>query len=326
MDPMTQPSDQLDTRLRSLAGDARWPATPEVVGGAVTRLRAGAATPRRARLGLGWRVVALALLALLIAAAVAGAALFGLPDLRFGSTDALPTPAASPDAQAIRRWLGRPGDLAAARAALGDDLRIPEARGEPDEVYLGDGAWQDRVALLYHAEPGAPSVADGLGLIVTEWRGGFDDRFARKWLQEREGHAEVVDVEGSRGYWVSGMPHVLEYLDDESGIRRASIRLVGDVLVWQVRRHGVSHRVAARSRCDARHRRVHALTAGQSPASRSMAAARPGSVASVNRSQRVGTAMVGTMPVCSQAPASAPNGRNASVATRTRQPSRRSNP
>jgi hypothetical protein len=137
------------------------------------------------------------------------------------------------DAPAIRRWLGRPSDIAGAEAALGDDLRIPAALGDPDEVHLGDGAWRDRVALVYHAEPGAPAIADGLGLIVMEWRGGIDDRMGRKWLQDEVGHAEVVDVDGARGYWVSGQPHAIEFLDAESGVTRSSSRIVGDVLAWQ---------------------------------------------------------------------------------------------
>jgi hypothetical protein len=178
-------------------------------------------------------VVVLALLVLLIAAAVAGAALFGLPDLRLGYTEVLPSPAVSQDARAIRRWLGRPSDLVAARTALGDDLRIPAALGEPDEVHLGNGAWRDRVALVYHAAPRSPAVADGLGLIVMEWRGGLDVRMARKWLQETDGHAEVVDVGGARGYWVSGIPHAVEFLDELSGVTRSTARLAGDVLVWQ---------------------------------------------------------------------------------------------
>ncbi len=238
MDPMTPQGDQLDTRLRTLSREARYPATPDVVGGAVGRLLATdtiAAPPTRAPLGRSWRVVVLALLALLIAAAVAAAALFGLPDLRLGYTEVLPSPAVSADAPAIRRWLGRPADLAAARAALGDDLRIPAALGDPDEIHLGNGAWRDRVALVYHAEPGDPVIADGLGLIVMEWHGGLDERMARKWLQETDGQAEVVDLDGTRGYWVSGIPHAIEFLDDESGVARGPARLVGDVLVWQDR-------------------------------------------------------------------------------------------
>jgi hypothetical protein len=239
MDPMTRHADPLDDRLRSLAREAAWPTTPDVTEAVLARVRAGAgvavgqAPRRRSPIGRSWRVVALALLALVIAAAVAGAALFGLPGLRLGTVEVLPSPQVVDDPQAIRRWLGAPSDLAGARALLGADLRVPQALGEPDEVHVRDIAGRTHVALVYHAEPGAPVVADGLGLIITEWMGGFDEDFARKWLQERGGHAEVVDVDGSRGYWVSGLPHVLEYLDDEAGMRRTPSRLVGDVLVWQ---------------------------------------------------------------------------------------------
>jgi hypothetical protein len=238
MVPMTRDTDVLDERLRSLAERAPWPATPPSVDVALARLRAEASadaipTSRRAPRGLGWRVVLLALLALLIAAAVAGAALLGLPGLRLGITEVLPSPQVVDDPQAIRRWLGEPADLAEVRAALGEDLRLPQTLGDPDEVYLRTAGQLARAALVYHAEPGAPTVADGLGLIVTEWKGGFDDRFARKWLQEDRGHAEAVDVDGVRGYWVSGMPHVLEYLDEEASMSRTPSRLVGDVLVWQ---------------------------------------------------------------------------------------------
>ncbi len=32
---------------------------------------------------------------------------------------------------------------------------------------------------------------------------------------------------------MSGIPHAIEFLDDESGVTRGPARLVGDVLVWQ---------------------------------------------------------------------------------------------
>jgi hypothetical protein len=239
MDPLTRPTDALDDRLRSLAEYAPWPETPPVIDTALGRLRAGASleptrTPdRRGPFGLSWRVVVLALLALLLAAAVAGAALLGLPGLRLGFTEVLPSPKIVDDPRAIRSWLGDPADLADAQAALGDALLVPELLGEPDEVHLRTAGQLARAALVYHAEPGSPAIADGLGVIVTEWKGGIDERFARKWLQEDQGHAEAVQVDGVRGYWVSGMPHVLEYLDDEAGMRRTANRLVGDVLVWQ---------------------------------------------------------------------------------------------
>ncbi len=233
MDRLNRPTDELDARLRALAPGAAWPPTPDVVGNALGSLRSGTPAPRPARTPRARWVVVLALLILLIAGAVAGAALLGLPGLRLGFTEVLPSPVVVREPQAIRRWLGVPGDMAGASRALGGDLLVPHALGEPDEVYLGTGAWPDRVALVYHPSPGAPAVAEGIGVIVTEWGGAFDERMGDKWLQETGGHAELVDVAGTQGYWLTGKPHVIEFLDDESGVGPLPSRLVGDVLVWQ---------------------------------------------------------------------------------------------
>lgn len=232
MAPVSQPTEPLEARLGALGAAAPWPPTPDLVPGTLTRLRSGvpAGRPRSAP-RVRWALV-LALLALLIAAAVAAAALFGLPGLKLGFTEVLPSPVVVEEPAAIRRWLGRPGDLGEAHAALGDDLLLPQALGAPDEVHIGTGAWTDRVALVYHAAPGEAAVAEGIGLIVTQWAGAFDRRMGQKWLEEPSG-AELVEVRGVPGYWVSGKPHVIEYLDEQSGVGRMPGRLVGDVLVWQ---------------------------------------------------------------------------------------------
>lgn len=244
MDPMSmvppteQGADRLDDRLRALASRAAWPEAPDVVAGAVGRL--GARGPERCRresggrlsAGRGRLVVVLVLLALLLAAAVGSAALLGLPGLRIGVTDQPPSPAVPTDAAAVRVSLGTPADLEVARATLGEGLLVP-ALGESPEVLVAGAGRRPRVALVYPVAAGAPALLGDIGLIVTQWAGALEEPYARKWLTEDEGHAEAVVVQGVRGYWVSGMPHVLEYLDDLGGIRRPSSRLVGDVLVWQ---------------------------------------------------------------------------------------------
>lgn len=231
MDPMMA-TDPLEARLHELAEVAPWPPTPDVVAGPLARLRTpapptGAGAPRVRR------ALLLAIVALLLAAAVGAAALLGLPGLRLGFTDVLPSPVVPADAAAVRASLGDRADLEAARAALGDDLLVPAELGDPAEVYVGTIGSRSRVALVYPPADGAPALLGDIGLIVTEWTGALDEPYARKWLLEDDGHAEAVTVGGSRGYWVSGMSHVLEYLDDQSGIRRPPSRRVGDVLVWQ---------------------------------------------------------------------------------------------
>lgn len=239
LNPSTLPTDEVETRLHALAGMVPWPATPDVVAGALARIRTGppvtapGARGVRSSVARHGRVVALALLALLIAAAVAAAAIIGLPGLRLGFTETLPSPQVPDDSTQVRRSLGDRADLAAAWSALEDGLLVPDVLGEPDEVYVGSAGSRPRVALVYRADGGGPPLMGDIALIVTEWGGALDADYARKWLQMPDGHAEQVRVDGTRGYWVSGMPHVLEYLDDQSGIRRPVTRLVGDVLVWQ---------------------------------------------------------------------------------------------
>jgi hypothetical protein len=238
MDPMNPMTIDLDARLLALAEVAPWPPTPDVVGGALARMRAPArpvaARPGGLVRGDRRRVVVLALAALLLLAGVAVAALGGLPGLRIVFTDSLPTPNVSGDAQAMRAALGERVTLEDARQRLGVDLLVPEPLGGPDEVYLGAAGRLPRVALVYVATVGEPILTGDIGLLVTEWRGVIDEGYASKWVRDDEGGtAEAVTVRGTPGYWISGRHHALGYLEEVSGVRRPVIRLVGDVLVWQ---------------------------------------------------------------------------------------------
>ena len=100
-------------------------------------------------------------------------------------------------------------------------------------MYLGSAGGQHRVAFVYLAHGNEPRLHGDIGAIITEWGGELFDGFATKWLDRDHGIVEPVTVRGAPGFWVSGMPHVLEFLDVASGIRRPMTRLVGNVLVWQ---------------------------------------------------------------------------------------------
>lgn len=237
MDPLTRQEIDLEPRLRALAEARRWPPTPDSVAGAVARLEVSAHVPAervtRLRRASRRRLVVLALVALVVLAAAGAVALGGLPGLRFGFTDVPPSPRVVDDPWRIRASLGRPATLEMARSALGDGLLVPDRFGPPDEVYTGAAAPAQRVALVYLAEGDEVALHGDLGTIITEWGGELFDGYATKWLDRDRGTVEAVTVRGVPGFWFSGMPHVLEYLDVESGIRRPMTRLVGNVLVWQ---------------------------------------------------------------------------------------------
>jgi hypothetical protein len=44
--------------------------------------------------------------------------------------------------------------------------------------------------------------------------------------------AEEVRVQGNRGLWITGGPHVLGYVDRGGEFRTETTRLAGDTLVW----------------------------------------------------------------------------------------------
>jgi hypothetical protein len=232
MDQMTRPDPALEVRLQALAEEVRWPPTPDSLAAATTRLRTRPVTTRPSHRR---RLVVLAVAALLVLAAAGAVALGGLSGLRFVFTDSLPSPRVVDDPWRIRATLGRLAPLEEARTSFGPGLLVPDLTGSaaPDEVYLGSAAGQHRVALVYLAQAAEPALHGDIGMIVTEWAGELFDGYATKWLDRDRGTVEPVEVRGTMGYWFSGMPHVLEFLDVESGIRRPITRLVGNVLVWQ---------------------------------------------------------------------------------------------
>ena len=52
---------------------------------------------------------------------------------------------------------------------------------------------------------------------------------------------EEVSIDGAAGFWLSGGPHSIGYLDKDGTFRTETTRSVGDVLVWE--RSGVTYRV-----------------------------------------------------------------------------------
>jgi hypothetical protein len=235
----------LETRLRALGAETRFPPTPDLVGAVRGRLTApepGVATrsARRRR-----RPVALAIaLALLIPAAALAAVpstrhavldWLGLRSVRVERVPTKPRPATTtPSAVG---GLGRPLTLDQARRRLSFTVLVPAALGRPEQVFFANAPPGGRVTFLYPRKDSRPR------LLITEFRGSQTRTFLEKLLGPGA-RAERVRVGGAPGVWLSGRPHAFIYADRGGVIRTEQMRLAGNVLLWE--RDGVVFRLEGR--------------------------------------------------------------------------------
>lgn len=185
------------------------------------------------------RGLVLALAALLVLAAIAAAVTTWLPGIRIVFGDGPPPTAATSPSGAIGSPLGPIGStlglgtnvtLDEAEGLAGIDLVLPPdpAIGPPDAVFVNAG----RVSLVWAPRPGLPEAgSDGIGLLISEFRGLVDDGYYRKVLNAPASVTEVT-VEGARGFFISGPPHYFVYVDETGRQVDASHRVVGDTLIW----------------------------------------------------------------------------------------------
>jgi hypothetical protein len=224
-------ADRLDTALTDLAAAVEFPPTPRLRIPVSERL---VAPPRRAWFAPLPRALVLALLGILLLATAAAALVIAVPGLRLTFVPELPSASVPADPLGARLALG---------AAIGvdevEDL-APAALGAPDEAYsIGDGAI---VSLVYGATDELPAL-DGtdIGLLVQAIEGALDREQVSKLVIESGVSVVQVTVDGARGYWITGPPHLLRYLGPRGEERAEASRLVGDTLVWE--RGGTLHRI-----------------------------------------------------------------------------------
>jgi hypothetical protein len=187
------------------------------------------------------RSLVLALVALLVVAAVAGAVGLGLPGLRiiFGEgpspqSSAAATPGTSPSGSISPLGgslaLGTALPLAEVERLAGFDVITPTDPdlGPPDASYMNG----QRVALVWAGRPGLPETeSPGVGLVISEFRGEVDEGFFQKIIGS-DTTVTRVTVGGSPGYWIGGALHFFMYVDPQGEIQTDDRRVVGDVLLW----------------------------------------------------------------------------------------------
>jgi hypothetical protein len=229
----------LEQRLVLLQAEIDWPVTPALA----ARVRARIATPvpaRRPWFQSQWALAVaavLVVLAALIAYTPSREAIANWINVHtiFTRVNQLPTPSPLPSGPIGKRFgLGDPTTLAQAQSKVSWHIVVPASLGRPDEVYLQlppEGPPQGEVTLVYKSRPGLkPSGETGVAILITEANGTVDTQMFGKMLGEGT-TLEVVTVNGHKGYWISGQPHIFFFIDAGGQFRMETMRLATNTLI-----------------------------------------------------------------------------------------------
>ncbi|HEV3474358.1 MAG TPA: hypothetical protein VG602_03220 [Actinomycetota bacterium] len=221
-------NDRLEALLRDVGRRLAVPQAPGVASSVTERLSAdhGPSLRRPPR-----RTLALAAAAVLAVAGVASATgllVRGVDIRRVPTVRPTAPPEERPDMQ-----LGRRATLAQAGERLGFAVPVPQIPGPPDDVFIGREPPGGRITLMYEARPGIPrDPVTGKGMLISMFRGQTERDFVTKELGP-DTSLRYVAVRGAPGFWIEGEPHTVYYLDDRGQLFPDSVRLAGNVLLWQ---------------------------------------------------------------------------------------------
>lgn len=220
---------ELELALVELGRDLEFPPTPDLAPRVRARIAAEqaprprfAVVPARRTLVIALAVLAVTVGALMAVPGTRAAILefFGLRGVTIERVETLPT---VPKQTALDD-LGSRVSLDEARDLADFDVVVPERLGEPDEVYFLDFPPGGMVSFVYGSaeEPRA---------LFTQFRATVEDAFFKK--VEADTDVESVTVGGQPGFYLSGAPHVFGYLGADGQFRQETVRLVGNVLLWE---------------------------------------------------------------------------------------------
>jgi len=228
---------QLVERLALLRDEIDWPATPAFAARVGARIASPAIVRRpwfQSRWALAAAVLVLALAAL-IAYSPSREAIASWLNLHtiFTRVNQLPSPSPQPSGPlGTRLGLGAPTTLISAENHVRWKVLVPASLGQPDEVYFDDGAPQGEVTLVYKSRPGLnPSGQTGVAVLITEVNGKVEANFFGKMLGP-DTTLEEVSVNGNKGYWISGKPHIFYFTDAAGTFRNEAFRLATNTLLF----------------------------------------------------------------------------------------------
>ena len=235
--------NDLERRLRELGGALAYPEGT----GIARRVRARLASERARRRRLRRAVLLAAALALL-AGGAALAVRFALPGVEIVPS---PRPPVSPAPPGQGLGLGAEVTLDEAASRVSFPVETPRALGAPAGVYLDRTTPGGRVSLVYEPAAGLPQDGrTGYGALLTAFRGRPNEEILLTKLPKSGTRVERVTVRGSDGFWLTGEPHIVYYVDENGEFLDDTVRLAGNVLLWTD--EGVTYRLEAKvSRAEA---------------------------------------------------------------------------
>jgi hypothetical protein len=206
----------LEQRLHELGRELAFPPEPDLAPRVRERVH-GRPFP--------WRAVAVAFAVVVVAVAVAFAVpparsailrWFHLGGAKVERVETLPR--ARERSQASQ--LGRPLPLAEAEQRVGFELALPPLDRKPERAYvIGDSI----ATVLLRAH--------GKTVLLSEFPSVGDEQALKK-LAVNATVIDPVEVRGEPGLWLEGTPHVLTWIDRETGYRERPILITGNVLLW----------------------------------------------------------------------------------------------
>ena len=245
---LTLTDPELEQALRALGGRLAAPLDPGPAFAVTVRRRIEAGPePTEARRPASLvirgyrpsrRAVVIALAAVLALALAVAAATLAVRGVRIVvPTRGSPSPSLGPSSPAPLGeglLLGERLTLAQTRSRVSFPVSAPALASLPGpEVYFAQQVPGGQVSFVYPAGPGLSGEGGGrVGLLVTEFEARPDQAFIEK-LAAGEATVERITVQGEPGFWFSGQPHEIAYLDPNGIAFQDTVRLAGHTLVFQ---------------------------------------------------------------------------------------------
>jgi hypothetical protein len=228
----------LEAALRDVGRHLAWPPTPDL--GPAVRLQvergAEVATMPRRPVRRAMVLAAAALFVVLAGSLALSPGLraailrfFTLPGVTI-EVDQTAPPKVTPPPVDADPFLGRRVPLDDARREVAFPVSVPEALGDPDEVYLLGGGERALVTVAYRAAPGVPVDPEtGYAVLLTQLEGQPTESLIKK--TDLEAGVVPVDVKGEQGYFVQGEHVVFVQAPGVDPIADEP-RIAGNTLLW----------------------------------------------------------------------------------------------